>query len=49
MLDYNFNEFVIINSLYFFFIIYLEEDFFFFFKGFDSSHSGKLLGTPGVS
>ena len=28
MLDYNFNEFVIINSLYFFFIIYLEEDFF---------------------
>ena len=42
-------NFVIINILYFFFIIYLEEDFFFFFKGLDNSHSGNLLGTPGVS
>ena len=42
MLDYSFNEFVIINSLYIFFN-YLFRGRFFFLKGFSSSHSNLRI------
>ena len=39
MLDYSFNEFVIINNLYFVFHYLFKGRFFIFFKGLSSSHS----------